>query len=271
VVRCAPGADAAVVDRQLLRPGWCDHCRTVRPARRHLYAVRHRDSGETKQVGSTCVKDFTGWDRQPVFLAEDEVLAELEREVGGGEDAFTSGYVVAVAIAAVEAAGWVSRSLAAGTGRRATAELVVEFLVGRGASGEAARVLLEPHLPAALSQAPTVMAAVVEGLADDSDGYAANLVAVLSAEAVTVREVGLLASAPAAYQRMLSQRDEVAEPDPAPAPVWLGTVGAKVEVEGVVRTAFTVDGYGYGTTQRLVVVEAGTTLAKMSSYPSLGS
>ena len=267
VVRCAPGADAAVVDRQLLRPGWCDHCRTVRPARRHLYAVRHRDSGETKQVGSTCVKDFTGWDRQPVFLAETEVLAELEREVGGGEDAFTAVYVVSVAIAAVDGAGWVSRSLAADLGRKATADLVVDFLVGRGASGEAARVLLEPRLPAAMAQAPNVIETVVAELAGESDGYAANLVAVLSAEAVTVREVGLLASAPAAYQRILGQREEETA-GPAPAPVWLSAVGAKVELDGVVRTALTVDGYSYGTTQRLVVVEAGTTLAKMSSYPS---
>lgn len=192
---------------------------------------------------------------------EAEVLDELE-QVGGGEDAFTSGYVVAVALAAVAVVGWVSRSLAGGLGRKATADLVEDFLMGRGAAGEAARVLLEPHLPAATAQAPNVMETVLQGLAEESDGYAANLVAVLRAEAVTVREVGLLASVPAAYQRILNQREEKAA-DPTPAPVWLGVVGGKVEVEGTVRVALTVDGYSYGSTQRLIVVEAGTTLAKM--------
>ncbi|GAA1435847.1 hypothetical protein GCM10009616_33990 [Microlunatus lacustris] len=137
----------------------------------------------------------------------------------------------------------------------------MDFLVGRGEAGEAVRALLDPHLPPALVQVPALVEAVLEGLAEESDGYAANLVAVLSAEAVTIREVGLLASVPAAYQRIVAQREELAEP--APAPLWLGVVGAKVEVEGTVRTALTVDGYSYGTTRRLVVLEAGTTLAKM--------
>lgn len=178
VVRGAPGADTSVIDRRLLRPGWCDHCRTTRAARRHLYAVRNRDSGELKQVGSTCVKDFTGWNRQPVFLSEHEVLEGLEGETGG-EDAFTPGYVVTVAIAAVEAAGWVSRSLAADLARRSTADLVADFLVGRGEPGEAARQLLDPHLPAALAQAPTVVKTVTADLAGEADGYAANLTAAL--------------------------------------------------------------------------------------------
>jgi hypothetical protein len=41
------------------RPQFCDHCQTTR--RRNLtYLVRHDETGEVKQVGSTCIKDYLG-------------------------------------------------------------------------------------------------------------------------------------------------------------------------------------------------------------------
>ena len=61
IVRCAPGVDDDALNRGQLRQGACDHCETVRPGRRHLYAVQHTDTGELRQVGSTCIKDFLGW------------------------------------------------------------------------------------------------------------------------------------------------------------------------------------------------------------------
>jgi len=38
----------------------CDHCNKQRP-RNATYLVRHDDTGEIKQVGSTCLGDFTGF------------------------------------------------------------------------------------------------------------------------------------------------------------------------------------------------------------------
>lgn len=257
VVRCAPGVEESLVDRELLRPGWCDHCRTRRPGRRRLYAVRHAESGQTLQVGSTCLKDFTGWSTAPVFVSTEEVVEQLGAG-GVGQDAFTPGYVLGVAIAAVDSVGWVPRS-ASGERGPATADLVLDFLVGTGESGRGARRLLEPVLPAALDQAEAVTATVLAGLGSEGGGYAANLCAVLQAESVSVREVALLASAPSAYRRLLGRQEVRATP---PERAWLGAPGDRVEVAGTVQTALTVDGYAYGTTQRLIVVDAGETLAK---------
>lgn len=258
VVRCAPGVEESLVDRGQLRAGWCDHCRTRRPGRRRLFAVHHPETGQTLQVGSTCLKDFTGHNVQPPFYSVDEVVEQLGA-LGGGQDAFTPAYVLAVAIAAVEVVGWVPRS-ASGAGRPATADLVLDFLVGGGEPGRRARQLLEPALPAALEQVPVVTETVLAGLEPDADGYAANLHAVLRAESVSTREVALLASAPSAYRRLLGQdREVVAEPVET---AWLGSLGERVEIVGTVRTALTVDGYAYGTTQRLIVVHAGPTVAK---------
>lgn len=259
VVRCAPGADEDLVDRQRLRPGWCDHCRTSRPSRRRLYAVHEPEAGQTLQVGSTCLRDFTGWSTAPVFLSTEEVVEQLPRG-GGGPDAFTPDYVLGVAIAAVEAAGWVPRT-AATERRAATADLVLDFLVGAGEAGRSARELLDPALPAALGQTEAMASAVLDGLGREA-GYAANLCAVLRAESVSTREVALLASTPSAYRR-LSVRDQDRDAAPeVPERDWLASPGDRVELEGTVQTALTIDGYAYNTTQRLIVVDAGAVLAK---------
>lgn len=48
----------------------CEHCNTKRQ-RKETYVVRHADTGETKQIGSTCLEDFTGIDPAKVlFLAQ---------------------------------------------------------------------------------------------------------------------------------------------------------------------------------------------------------
>jgi hypothetical protein len=46
---------------------------------------------------------------------------------------------------------------------------------------------------------------------------------------------------------------------------WVGSVGERIEVAGTVVVAVTVDGWHPGSSQRLVVVESGTTLVKVST------
>ncbi|MDN5802992.1 MAG: hypothetical protein L0H26_00135 [Microlunatus sp.] len=104
VIRYAPGAEERGIDRTVLRARWCDHCRTERVNRRHLYAVEHLETGEIMQVGSTCIKDFLGHSTGPVVLSTTEVEEQLER-FGGWRDAFTPRTVVAAALATVGVAG----------------------------------------------------------------------------------------------------------------------------------------------------------------------
>jgi len=48
----------------------CEHCNTKR-RRKDSYVVRHMETGETKQIGSSCLEDFTGIDPSKVlFLAQ---------------------------------------------------------------------------------------------------------------------------------------------------------------------------------------------------------
>lgn len=48
----------------------CEHCNTKR-RRKDTFVVRHMETGETKQIGSSCLEDFTGIDPSKVlFLAQ---------------------------------------------------------------------------------------------------------------------------------------------------------------------------------------------------------
>jgi hypothetical protein len=66
----------------------CDHCNTNRQ-RKETYVVCHMDTGETKQIGNTCLEDFTGIDPSKVlFLAQMYAMFrfvdnEYEHFVGG--------------------------------------------------------------------------------------------------------------------------------------------------------------------------------------------
>jgi hypothetical protein len=62
----------------------CEHCNTRRP-RKDTYLVMNEDSGEFKQVGSSCLKDFLGHDSPSKLAAMCDLILstdELEDEFG---------------------------------------------------------------------------------------------------------------------------------------------------------------------------------------------
>lgn len=268
VVRCAPGISDTGIDRAQLRAGWCDHCKTDRANRRHTFLVQHSETGELRQVGSTCIQDFLGWSTRPVFIAAPELDTDDLGAVQRGADVFTPRTIVAMALAATEVMGWVSRSTAAAHHKMSTSDLVQECLVGSSKAAREARAELEPHLPAAMDQAPTVIDRLVDEFAGETDGYRANLRAVLAAQVIEFHQIALACSAIAALQHLESAAAAEAEKPEPPTREWLGQLGDLVEISGTIVTAMTVDGYAYGTTQRLIVIDAGPTLAK--AYTAAG-
>ena len=64
-------------------PG-CDHCKTARP-RKDTYLIRNTDTGEFKQVGSGCLRDFTGGydaDLAAAYMSAYDMLIEGESTEG---------------------------------------------------------------------------------------------------------------------------------------------------------------------------------------------
>ncbi len=261
VVRCAPGVDDAGVDRSALVAGRCEHC-NVRVNRKYTYLVREVETGQYRQVGSTCIKDFTGWAGKPVFLTVEDVEDDLfGRGVGGGDPATTVEDAIATAYVAVQMFGW-----AASGQEGATRYTVARALFGYDQIACDLRAAMAARMGEGDAVAGEIIATLSAELTEP-DGYEANVLAVLSAEYVTERELGLLCSAVPAYERIIGRRvareaERKAEAEKVPSR-WFASVGDKVTVTGAVKTALTIDGYAYNSVQRLIVIDTPGATFKM--------
>lgn len=262
VLRYPPGAAASVSNDQV-RPGECDHCHTKRD-RRSTVLVAHDDTGQLLQVGGSCLKDFLGHRLLPVFLTVDEVRDDLGRGLGGRPRAWDTDSVLTYAWAAVQAFGWTPAS-AEGSGRTPTRDVVRLALAGGRGADDVLRHLA-PHLEQAQAVAPQLRATLLAGLTA-TEGYEANLTAVLRGDAVDARQLGLAVSAIPAHDRLLGQRRlEAARHEQAAVIEHVGAVGDKVTLSGTVTTALRVDGFTYRSpAQVMLVVDCGTAMAKMTT------
>lgn len=268
VLRCAPGVDDESVDRGALVPGQCDHCRTTRANRRRLFLVQQEQSGECRQVGASCLKDFLGHSMVPAFISTEELQDQLL--LAGGSSAVPAWPVDEVLTMAEAVVKHTGGYVPVGSFGRATKGVVEIALCGRDDLARELRSQLAPLMAEAAERAVVVKATLLEAFTEPH-GYEANLRAVLSAEFATPRELGLLASATAAYRRLVA-RDEAREArrqerESTPN-AWLGQEGEKIAVQGHLTTAMTIDGYAYGTTQRLLVLRTEGGVVKMITAAS---
>jgi hypothetical protein len=124
----------------------CDHCHQIR-ARNDTYVVHNSTSSEWKQIGSSCLKDFTGGNdpRQILFVLEFFLEAESELNENFDEDDFGSDgnmglhwalrEFLATTAAVIRQEGWMSKSKAGETGKVPTATLVEMALENKRKAG----------------------------------------------------------------------------------------------------------------------------------------
>lgn len=114
----------------------CDHCGHNR-YRTHSILIRHTETGEYKEVGSTCVKDFFGHNVDGfMFQASilfSDVVGRLDDETGfanyGAHSCGTGIFsVLALTSASIRKWGWRSKGKAYQEGGQATADHVFENL-----------------------------------------------------------------------------------------------------------------------------------------------
>lgn len=251
VIRCAPGVDDAGVDRSTLVPGRCEHCNTAAANRKYTYLVREVETGNLRQVGSTCIKDFTGWQGKPVFLAVDGVEDDLFGERCGARPtpATTVEDAIATAYVAVQMFGW-----AASSDAQSTRSTVGDALFGTDRISCELRAAMHDRMSEGIAISKEIITTITTELTDPH-GYQANLRTVLSAPYVTTHELGLLCSAIPVYERIIGRRLVRNQASEQASSRWFATVGEKVTVTGAVRTALTIGGYAYNTTQRLIIIE----------------
>lgn len=224
----------------------CEHCGRG-GTRRVTYLVRS-DGGREMQVGSTCVRDYTGLEPAAIDWYADEADGDLDRDFDSAPFDPSTDYLLALASVATRQHGWVSAAEAREDGGISTSRRVMLALeLGLP------RAELPPITPADRERAAGVRRLV---LADGSGSeYARNLRAVLGAGTVSLANAPLAASAVAMAEWI--ERDEAirealaAAGPPVPLPI-----GSGIDIEGVVAGVSPREAFN-GIAWKMTVVGAG--------------
>lgn len=234
-------------------PDNCDHCHTNR-RRNNTYVVRHEETGEWRQVGRSCLKDFLGLHTDPGAMARYATLlltleASLREECEGdyganGWEAYDLEKFLAYTVQSIDDAGWVSRSQARETDLLATADAVWYCLTATTVRDRETYRIPEPT-DAARQEVKDALAWVMAQDATDND-YIHNLQVIVDMEVVTWRTAGYAASIVSSYRRA-KERNLRRAVLTASGTSHFGTVGKREEFRLTLLGIHSFEGY-YGMT-----------------------
>ena len=267
MLRAVPGETVPTAYRTAT-PG-CDHCRLTRNRLKH-YLLRH-DSGEHKQVGSSCLKDFLGHEdpgklaRLAQYLSDALSLAEAA-DVEPGDHEFSNGAgggrshlinletFLAYVAAEIRAYGWVSRKMVDESVDRKTSTATMALsamfpLPGRGRSD---RDVLPVEADYVEARATIEWA---QALPENGTDYEHNLRVVAASPALDFKHTGLTASAVAGYQRE-QERLRLAKRQAARPSQHFGEIGKRAEFVLEVLGSKILDGGQWGPTELWKFVDA---------------
>lgn len=263
IVAAAPGAER--VNREALREGWCDHCKTVRE-RKNTYVVRNDADGRQLQVGSTCLKDFLGWSASIAWL-DAPAESELGDWCGGsGVHEFSAETVLAVAWAVVKAYGFVPSRMDG-----ATSDAVRMVLYpGRTRYAREFAEKIRPLAAEATERAQELQAFLLSDAFNGDSDYVLNLKSLARAEAVNPRYIGILASAPQAWARA-QERSLVRKAKQDKPSEWIGAEKDKITFTGVIESLrWLQNDFGSTALYQIRNEETGAIVKWFATRPALG-
>lgn len=178
-----------------VKVGYCEHCQTTR-ARKNLLFVENEELGIIKQVGSSCVKDFLGWEFSPSALVTEEDFAEeFGGVLNGGFSGISTLSVATLAVKVVKEIGYI---------KEVTKETVLGYFFGSYAQ----RSELQKQYGSDFTEAEYAEGQALIEFAKNFQGessYAENLRAVGQLKFQRYETIGILVSAIRAKERLAEQ------------------------------------------------------------------
>jgi ribosomal protein L36 len=277
IVGSVPGTADLPVRFRSVEPS-CDHCQMIR-RRNDTYVLQNVTSGDYRQVGRTCLKDFLGHADPHGIASWAEMLSAFDAAVssmqdedyfgGGPGDDLSLGLesFLSVTALAVRHAGWMSRAKASEFDKIATVTLVLAYTSPLNKLGQELRRDMGKVTEADEAEAAEALEWAAENLSDTTNlsDYEYNLSVVVRAGRVNSRTAGLAASLLAAAGRAKAKATEKAERSPVPV------TDDRVVVAGTVLKLDTRDdGYGVKLVMTVQADEGyvlwGTVPSSLDSY-----
>jgi hypothetical protein len=265
VVSGSPWYEGEQVDRSALKDGYCDACQVSRSRGKTI--IVESESGERKQVGSSCVKDFLGAEVGGAWYSEKDPFAELDKFGGSGKSLYTIKSILTAAAQVVRVNG----AYVGKYSDSASTKSEVIDLIGLGSMKPVAAA--KAKYGSATEEDAEQAAEVIEfakALEGESD-WAANVKAVFAGEYIEYKRFGLVISVVGAKAKAEGKAAEQAAVEKIEITEALyAEAGAKVEIPEAVVTFITGFETQWGFTQVIYLVGEGYRFKWMtSSYSDL--
>lgn len=248
LVRSITEAPSPLRYRNADAAGGCEHCKAARH-RKDTFLVLH-DSGEWKQVGRQCIRDFLGHKSPENIARMAELLLSLRAlgeggGLGGGDAAkklpldYFMGFVAAV----IGKWGWRSKKRASEEGKRATATIALDHaapsreLLKLQARGQWERLVPSEADRARATEAIEWASSLTDAEVEASD-YLHNLRVIGSIGVVEHRTAGYAASIIIAHDKAL---DRVRARQALPESNYVGAVGERVVLTLTLKKVIVVE------------------------------
>lgn len=239
----------------------CEHCNSHR-SRKDTYLIRNIVTGEWKQVGKSCLKDFTnGLSAEAVarYVSWFEELIKGETPDSDPKFRYKSTLeAVMVAVEAVRKYGYKKTQDEYGSHNYdSTASVVSEMLYqinpGYKMRKEQGFNWKTPEVEARAQE----ILSWVRSLSPEIGSYLSNLKAACGRDYCESRNFGLIASSVAAYNREMEKKQREATRRQADSKSsWVGSVGDRIEIKDALLSLLTSWDTEFGYTYLYKMVDA---------------
>lgn len=210
----------------------CEHCKTDR-ARKYTILLRNTETGEFRQVGKSCVKDYIGIDAKHYlsylswFDSLESYVETLEHEIGGGYSiAYDVEDIIEQTLAEAQHYGYISKSSVAEHSGESTSSVIYYIMTGLMPTYNTERSYERYEISEeqkALAKSVIDFVLAIENPTD----YERNLQVLINAGYVTRKNLGLAVSIYGYYLRqtkVAKEKQEISNSE------WIGEIGQRVVI-----------------------------------------
>ena len=240
---------------------YCEHCKTRR-YRKDTYIVRNTETGEFKQVGKSCLRDFTGGlsaEQVASYISWFDEVIKGEYVEPGFKSYDSTEEVLQFAVESARLYGFTKTEAYADAD--STRDVVCEQLHRYGRYRDRiTRDGFDPDHKGNAEKTKAIMA-WVESLPEQL-GYISNLKATMARSYCERRDIGIICSAVASYNREMEyQARKAVQKKQASNSQWVGNEGDRIELHNLQVRLLTSWETMYGVTYLYKFIdEQGNTL-----------
>lgn len=271
ILRIVPGFEIEIPARYRTTPDLCEHCGTNR-RRTDTYIVYNDSTNEFKQVGSTCLADFTGTNSPHKAAAFVEMMLDIQHMMAELSDyegthheyLFPIDFFLAAVVHEIAENGWLSRSKARELYNKiSTADRVINAITSKY---ETERIHPTPD---DYKLAENALEWARETWTPDANlsDYEWTMMVVCNKTAIKYKETGFAASLIQAYNRAMERETERARNLQNKENAYMGNVGEKLTTTATLTRTHEFPGTFGVTTILTFETETGNTIVWFASNP----